>query len=166
MSAPSQIISIFRKSETDLGEMRSHEQHYRSMADNDTQNLHSSSACQTLVVVPFNRKVRANHTSMQMQGQSASIVPGMSVLQNIFSSICASAFLTLLGAFLIMLFIILAAAVVGFYVAVGSHNLSGRALRIGYVRAKEIEKLLRRIPPTISLWIKRSFLKLRSGTRR
>lgn len=166
MSAPSQIISIFRKSETDLGEMRSHEQHYRSMADNDTQTLHSSSACQTLVVVPFHRKVRANHTSMQMQGQSASIVPGMSVLQNIFSSIYASAFLMLLGALLVMLLIILVAVSIGFYAAIGSYNLSGRALRIGCARVAEIGKLLRRILSTTSLLISGLLMKWRSRTKR
>ncbi len=166
MSTASRTITTFRKSTASLEEMRSHEQHCRTVADNNTQMLHSAPAWRALLVVPFHRNSSTKHTSMQMRGRSFSTGSGVNILRNTFLNFCGFTFLALLGVFLIMLLIILAAVAIGFYVAVGSYNISGRALRIGYVRAARIGKLLRHTQSMISLWIKRSFLKLRSRTKR
>lgn len=166
MSTASQTISTFRKPAASLEGVRSDEQHCRTVADNNTQMLHSAPAWRTLLVAPVHRNSSTKHTSMQMRGRSFSTRPGVNILRNTFLNFCGFTFLTLLGVFLIMLLIILAAVAIGFYVAVGSHNLSSRALRIGYVRAAKIGKLLRCTLSMISLRIKRSLLKLRSITKR
>lgn len=166
MSTASRTISTFRKSGASLEEVRSHEQHCRTVADNNTQMLHSAPAWRALLVVPFHRNSSTKYTSMQMQGRSFSTGPGVNFLRNTFLNFCGFTFLALLGVFLIMLLIIFAVVAIGFYVAVGSHNLSSRALRIGYVRAAKIGKLLRCTLSMISIRIKRSLLKLRSRTKR
>lgn len=91
---------------------------------------------------------------------------GVKVLWQVFWNICVFTFVTLLGAFMIMLVIILAAAAIGFHAAIGARDLSGRIFRLGFFWIAKPGKLLWRNLSLTSIWIKNAFPKLWSREKR